>query len=229
MRRLISICVLFAVTLLVVTSVDARRPAKKAGSTSDGTYVDKDYAFKFTIPEDWKFKINKPDDKFRIVLTQNNPDIPADYADARDYTKIPRIVVYVDSTAMGLSPFMDSLLSTSFRDDQKRTILKEFEILNTFSSGGLTFEELVQKSRRQFDLREDLRVDLWTGQIGYTNEISISASSLGAKRVKGAYFGAILGVKKGNKIVLFHMICEFNYQNELLDQFTKIAGTLELE
>ena len=121
--------------------------------------------------------------------------------------------------------FIDSLVSSTFNSGQKKDILKEFEILSSHIGGsGFTQEELVPRNKSVVEL-DGQRGELWTGQIKYRNEVAVSASSLGGKRVYGAYGGAIVAVKNGNTIVLFHVMSEWNYfENELRDAMTVIKS-----
>jgi len=213
--------------VLVASTASARRPRDKAGKVSDGVYTDKKYNFQLTLNDGWKYKVGDNDDYFRMTLTQVNYEIPPNYLDAEDYTKIPRMVLFVDTTTMGVSPFLDSLLSDSYKSKQKGEILKEFEILNESSAGsGMTREDVIPTGRRYMDIAGE-RAVVWTGKVKYRNEISASASSIGAKRVYGGYGGCIVGVKKGDYIILFHTICEENYFETIMAEATRLAASLQ--
>lgn len=224
MRRVL---VFALVGALMATTVSARRPKDRAGKVDDGVYVDKKYNFQLTLNSDWKYKIGDNDDDYRLTLTQVNYEVPPNYIDAPDYTKIPRTVVYVDTTTLGVAAFVDSLLSESFGSKQKNEIYKEFEILNDNAGGsGLTREEVVTTQRRFLDIGGE-RAILWAGRVKYRNEVSVSASSMGGKRVYGGFSGCIVGVKKGSNIILMHTICEENYFESIMAEALRMANSLK--
>ncbi len=208
MRRLIITLIIIAIA---VPCLQARRPRNKAGEVKDQVYTDKKYNFKVSLNDEWKYKIRKNDDNFRTVLVQKNYEIPPDYLDAPDYTMVPRLVLWVDTTSMSVFAFMDSLLSESYSSDQKKELFREFDILNdNISEGGNSREKLVTRKKRALNIGEYKALE-WTGQMKYRKEVAESASSIGGKRVIGAYGGSMLGIKKDNNIYLFHLICEWNY------------------
>ncbi len=224
MRRILFITLL---GLLIWSAVDARRPKKRAGQISDGVYEDKKYNFQLVLDKDWKAKMGDYDDYYRLTITKSSWEPPPHYLDAEDYTKIPRTVVFVDTTSLSVAAFIDSLLSESYSSDQKKEIYKEFEILNKSAGGsGLTREDVVQRERKPVDLA-DGRGYLWSGKVKYRNEISASMTSAGGKRVYGGYFGCIIGMKKGNIIVLFHTICEQEFAEGVMAEAVKLANSLK--
>ncbi|MEW6412990.1 MAG: hypothetical protein AB1483_11050 [Candidatus Zixiibacteriota bacterium] len=219
--------ILVMVGFMLASSVDARRPKKKAGSIDGGKYVDAQYNFTLTMPENWKFKIGDADDKARLVLTQNNYKIPPQYLNASDYTRIPRTVVYVDTTGMAAADFIDSLVSENYSSSQMKAIYAEFEILSSGGDGsGMSREKLVPRQRRPMEIGGE-RGLIWSGKVKYRNEISLSESSMGAERVYGGYEGSIVGVKKGDLIILFHTMCEEDYSDDVMTEMTTFVGTLE--
>jgi len=224
MRKIV---ILFMLSFLVTSVGYARRHRAKAGKVSKNVYVDSKYDFKLTLQDGWRYKIFPNKSNFRLVMTEVNYDIPPVYLSASDYTKIPRLVIYADTTSLSAAAFIDSLVSNTFKSKQKKEILKEFEILSNFTGiSGFTAEKLVQRKREVIRV-SGARGTLWTGQVKYRNEVSTSASSIGAKRVYGAYGGAIIGIKKGNDIILFHLITEWNYFDNILKEVTKMVNTLQ--
>jgi len=202
MKRLL---ILASLILMIVPSVDARRKKEKAGEIDKDTYTDKAYGFQIKMDEGWKVKINEADDPMRLVLVQKNYLIPTDYSDAPDYTKVPRIVVYADTSSLPAATFVDSLVSPTYESDQKKEIKKEFEILWE--------QELIPQGEQRVDIAGE-RGAIWSAKATYMKEVATSANSLGGKRVYGAYGGAIIGVKKGDTIVLFHVMSEWQYFND---------------
>jgi hypothetical protein len=217
MKKLI---IIFSLVLLMVPYADARRKVQKAGEINDNVYTDNEYGFKLTLNDDWKTTVKKDKDNFRLVLVQKNYDIPIDYKDAPDYTQVPRIIIYADTSTVPTLAFIDSLVSDSYKSDQKKEILKEFEILNE--------PDLIPKGRKPVSIgKEELKGFEWLGQAKYMKEVATSASSLGGERVYGAYGGAIVAVKNGNYILLFHMMCENQFFEPIFNDMMKIINSLE--
>ena len=215
MKRLVIIA---SLVILMIPIAEARRKRDKAGDIKKDEYVDKKFGFSLKMDVDWKVKINDNDDPFRLVLVQKNYLIPTDYADAPDYTKVPRIVVYADTTSMPVFGFVDSLLSDSYDSDQKNEVRKEFEILWE--------QDLTPRSEDRTEIDGEPAV-VWTGQSQYVKEVSTSAGSLGGKRVYGTYGGGIIGVKKGDTMVLFHVMSEWQYFDSIMQKTLAIASSLK--
>lgn len=227
MKRFIVFCLLFA---LAAPCINARKPKKKAGEVEGQVYRDETYNFELTLPENWKYRINKVKENFRMTLTQKNYEVPPDYLDAPDYTQVPRFVVYADTSTMAPLPFLDSLLSDSYSSDQKKEMLKEFEILHDYTEGR---DEVVPRSRKPITVNDNKGV-LWTAQGKYVKEVSLSSSSNATdadynKRVYGAYGGIIAAVRKDNQIVVFHLICEWAYFPTVFEEVMTIINTLKWE
>lgn len=226
MRRLIVTLIIIAVA---VPCLQARRPRNKAGEVKNDVYVDKEYKFRLTLNDEWKYKIKKNDDNFRLVLVQKNYEIPPDYLDAPDYTMVPRLVLWVGKTPMSAFAFTDSLLSDSYSSDQKKELLREFDILNdNISEGGNSREKLVTRKKRAFTLADGKALE-WTGQMKYRKEVAESASSIGGKRVIGAYGGAMVSIKRGDDIYVFHLICEWNYFESNMAKAMEIIESITWE
>ena len=224
MRRVI---ILVLIGGLLATPVNARRSKDRAGKVAKGVYTDKAYNFKLTLNEGWKHKISENKRNCRLVLTEINYEIPSHYLDAQDYTKIPRTVVFVDSTNLSVAALIDSLQSDSYKSDLKNGALKEFEILNETSGGsGLKREKLVPQKRKSLEIAGE-RGFMWTGKAKYRNEISKTASAMAAKRVYGGFAGGIVGVKKGDMVILFHTICEENYFDNVFNETLRLATSIE--
>ncbi len=217
MKRLL---LLVMVLLLAVPTVEARKKKDKAGKMVGSVYQDKKYDFKLTVHENWKARIEKNKSNFRLILTQRKYGTPSDYADAPDYTKVPRVAVFVDTSSMGVFPFVDSLLSEGYKSEQKKTLLKEFEFLNE--------PEIIPKGRSRIEVGGESGL-IWKGQSKYIKEVQTSAGAVGGKRVYGSYGGAILAAKnkKTNTIVLFHLMCEWEYFEPVLNEVKAIVTSLE--
>ena len=126
MKRLI---ITVIIMLMMVPVAEAGRKKKKTGKVKDGVYTDLKHNFNFTLDENWKIKVGKAPSKFRFALTQKKYGIPPDYTNTPDMTKTPSFVLFADTTTLGIFPFLDSLLSDTYKSDQKKEILKKFDFL----------------------------------------------------------------------------------------------------
>lgn len=219
MRKMTSSLIVIALFgMMIAPTVDAGRKVKKTGKVSDGFFVDGKYSFKIKMDHEWKTKLNKAEKPIRLILTQKNFQVPVDYINAVDYTKEPRIVLWADTTSMAIGPFIDSLVSDSYKSDQKKEILKEFEIL---------FEpKLTPRGKKRLSIAGQ-KGFVWKARANYTNEVATSSSSIGGKRVYGSYGGAIIGVKKDDLVLLFHVICEFQYFEAIYNRTMQFANSIE--
>lgn len=224
MKKLIVTCLILA---LFVPTLHARRKKEKAGTVEKMLYTDKKYNFKFTIDKGWKCKVEPNKENFRLVLTQKNYESPPDYMDAPDFTQVPRIVVYADTASMGVFAFLDSLRSETYSSDQKKEILKEFEILNEQAiEEGTEREKTITRKRRTITIGERKAV-FWEGQAKYVKYVTTSASAIGGKRVYGAYGGGIVAVKNGDTIVLFHVMSEWDFFLPVMNEAMAMINSLQ--
>jgi len=224
MRKLMLMVLVIA---LCLPNAQARRKKDKAGKVTDHVFVDKKFDYSLKISEGWKYKVQANKSNYRISLIQKNYQIPSDYLDAEDYTQIPKVILWVGETKLGEGPFIDSLLSDSYRSDAKKDILKEFELINDNSAGsGTEREDLVPMGRSTFEI-DGHKANLWKGKAKYTKNVALSASSSGGKRVKSAYGGSLIAVKEGDKILVFHMMCEWPYFNPVQAEVMEMINTLK--
>ena len=214
MKRLLTFVV---VLLLAAGSADAGRKREKSGTVDGRVYTDTKYGFQLTADDNWNMKTMDADGYFRLVLTQKKYDIPPAYVSTPDYTKVPRIILYVDTTRMGAFQFVDSLVSKTFKSKQKAEMLKEFEILME--------PEVVPHGRTPFTVGVD-KGARWDGQARYMKEVQISASDVGGKRVNGAYSGSILALRHDNLVLVFHVISEETFFQTVITEAMKIVSSL---
>jgi hypothetical protein len=203
--------------------LEARRKRDKAGRIRDDVYQDKQYGFSLDMDEAWKVNIMKNEEKLRLVFVEKNYQVPSDYTETPDFTKVPRLAVYVDTTSMSVYAFIDSLLSETFENDQKKDIKKEFEILTLGESPEV--KDIIPRGVNRTEIAGE-KAMIWSAQAKYVKEVPVSASSAAAKRVYGNYGASIIGVKRGDRIYLFHMICEWPYFEDIQTEIMGIIGTL---
>ena len=142
---------LVLLTLLVAfafSTTQAGRVKNLSGVVENNVFTDKKYNYSLTLNDGWKYTLQKNEENFRILLTQRNYDIPPSYINATDYTQIPRVVLWTDTTSLSVYAFLDSLVSETWRSAQKKELLMEFEILNTVPASGTKREAAVPRGRK---------------------------------------------------------------------------------
>ncbi len=223
MKRIVITCFLL---VFAVSIADAGRRRPQSGKVKDNVYVDAKYGFKITIGEGWKPSLRKENDNFRLLLTKRKYEIPSDYTNAPDYTQIPRIIIWTDTTSLPTFAFLDSLVSDTWNTKQKKELLKELEIIASDISSGSRREKFIPRGRKPVQLSGEQAI-LWQAKSTYVKEVATSSSGLASKRVYGAYGGAIVVVKKENRVFVFHMMAEWSYFENNLKETLNIISTFE--
>lgn len=224
MKKALIIGVLVA---LLIPSIMARKPKVRAGKVKESVFTDARYGFSMNILNNWKYNIKLDKYNFRLVLVQKNYEIPAHYMEAPDYTQVPRITLWVDTTSMSAFQFLDSLLSRTHKSKQKKELMREFDILNDrINEKGNVREKLITRKKKTITIDKE-KAMMWTGRMQYRKDVARSASSLGGKRVVGAYGGGIVAVKHGGKIYLIHLICEYDYFSSNFAQAMEMIRSID--
>ncbi|MFQ5498116.1 MAG: hypothetical protein ACE5FH_00450 [Candidatus Zixiibacteriota bacterium] len=224
MRKLI---ILMLVMAIAAPSIHARKKRPKAGTVKDKVYTDSKHEFKLTLNPNWKYSIGKAKAHYRITLVQKAYEIPPKYMTAPNYTQIPRLVLYVDTCSLGAKAVVDSLMSPTYKSDQKSRMLREFEILLDGQMGtGFYRYKVVPRKNRILSIA-DQKAFLWIGKSRYTAEVTESSSSSTGKRVEGNYGGAIVAIKKGNLLLLFHVLCEYEYFPSVYKEAMEMIESVE--
>jgi len=215
MGRFLLIILAFA---MVAPVAQGGRKKAKAGEIKENVYTDAKYGFRLTLHENWKPRVNDADDAARLVLTQRNYAIPTKYKDAPDYTKIPRLVVYVDTTSTSAPVFIDSLVSQNFKSKQKSAMVGELEFLQE--------KDITPKGKARIELAGTTGF-FWKGQSKYVKEIAESASATTGRREYGNYGGAIYAVNRDQYIILFHVMCEWEFYETVVAEAESIIKSIE--
>ncbi len=224
MRRLILACLVLA---LCVPSLQARRKTEKAGEIKDNVFTDKKYGYSLTLSEGWKSKVLPNKGNFRLVLTQKNYETPSYFMSAPEYTKVPRIIVYADTSSYDPMTFLDSLIDESYSSPQKNEILKEFEILNNqVVEEGTERDKTRTRKRRTITVAGE-RAAYWEGKVEYRKYVSTSASATAGTRVYGSYGGGVVVAKHGNTVVVFHVISELVFFPSIMQEAMGMIKTLQ--
>ncbi|MBK7141091.1 MAG: hypothetical protein IPH75_03290 [bacterium] len=212
------ILIMLAAILITVGVADARRKKEVSGTITDGVYQDNRFGFKLTVHSNWQARMKKDEDNFRLVLTQKNYGIPPDYRSAQDYTYIPRLVIYADTSSMSPNDMLDSLRSSTFKSKQKKEILSEFEFLNQ--------PDIIPKDKKMPQIGGKSGL-VWKGESKYVKEIQESQASNAGMRVYGAYSGNVIIVKSDAGIMLvMHLMCEHNFHDDVYAEVATMLNSL---
>ncbi len=223
MKKLILACL---IVTLAAPGLQARKKKDQAGKVQDKVFTDNKYNFSISINEGWKYKIQLDKSNFRLVLTQKNFEVPTDYRNASEYTKVPRIVFYADTTSMGAMAFLDSLLSGTYASHQKKEILKEFEILNDQAiEEGTEREKTITKRRTTLSVGGQVGA-IWQGKSNYRKPIPHPSDINKGMMVSAAYGGGIVIARKDNTVVLCHVICEFDYFDDIMKEMMEMITSI---
>ncbi len=218
--------ILTIVLAMGMSTAQAGRVKDLSGTVENNVYKDKQCGFSLTLNDDWKYTLRKNEEKFRILLTQRNYEIPPGYISAPDYTLIPRIVLWSDTTSLNTFGFLDSLVSITWQSEQKKEILKEFEILSNIPASGSKMESAIPRGRKPVEIGGEQGI-LWQAKAKYVKEIETSAGAVAVTVVNGAFGAAIVAVKHGDRIIVFHLMTEWDFFDAILGQALKIIGSLD--
>jgi hypothetical protein len=214
MKRLVLIVLSL---ILVVSIVDARRKKDYAGVVKDGTYQDSKYELQLKINDNWKASPGEETSTTRLIVLQKKYAIPNDYRDAPDYTYIPKMVVWADTSSWSAVTLLDSILSPTFKSKQKKEVEAEFDILNQ--------PGLMPRGKRMFTLAKETAVQ-WDGEAKYAKDIQSSSSSNSGVHVNRKYHGTIIGVKHAGVVFLFQIMCEDDFREAVLIEATGMVNGL---
>lgn len=212
------IVIFLSILLLAAPLVEAKRKTKKTGSVKDGVYRDSKYSFELTLLDNWKVKTKKEGGIYRLALVQRSYEVPVRYLEAPDYTWVPTALIFVDTSTLGVYPFVDSLLSTTYKSKRKKKIMSEFDFLAE--------SEIIPKGKRGFEFGGS-RGLIWKGEVKYIEEVQTSSSSSGGKREYGSYGGVIFAAKHNNLIFVAHLSCEYDYVDQLQSELASMLKTLK--
>jgi hypothetical protein len=203
--------------ILAVSIADARRKREMAGTVKDGFYQDDAYELKIPINDNWKANVGTEGASTRVILVQKKFAVPQRYADAADYTYIPKVVVWVDTSSLSPQVFLDSLVSDTWKSKQKKSIDADFDILSQ--------KDLTPKGRRLRTLAKETSSE-WEGEAKYVKDVASSSSDNSGVRVSGKYYGLIIAVKHSGTMYLFQLMCESDYGESILKEVRSMVDSL---
>jgi hypothetical protein len=212
--------ILIAILLAVFTfGISDAKKKDLAGDVENGVYTDATHNFSLAFPDAWNYSIKKSKSDVRLILSKKQYDIPIQFQHAPNYTTIPKVTVYVDTTSLPLEQFVDSLLSDKYKSKQKNDIISELKIL---------YGNFQIKKKSKFAVG-DLNGYRISAQLRYTIQVQRAGSeSDKGDVVTDFYGGSIFFAKDGNNIYMLHLFCEWRYFDVLDQDFSKIVDSFKL-
>jgi hypothetical protein len=190
--------------------------AEKAGEIIEDVYTDNTYGFSFGVPTGWGAKMKKSKSALRVTLTQKSPVPPRHFqGDLRDYMQIPTIRVLVDTTTKAVDQFVDELLDSEFKSKQKKNMMKMLSLISK--------PHEVQK-RRTLTVG-GVRAVILEARQAYTMEVSVGRSDR-AEVVQDFKSGAIFFTVREDKLIVFHLICEYQTGGPIIGTYQAILESL---
>ncbi len=205
--------------VICVTAAEARRKKDVAGAIQDGVYQDNRFGFKMTVRANWQPRVKKDEENHRLILTQKNAEAPPHFQSAPDYTYIPRLVIWADTSSLSPAAMLDSLQSPSFKSKQKKDIMSEFEFLQQ--------SEIIPKDRKLPTIAGKTGL-VWEGETKYRKEVQASQASSAGVLVYGGYSGYIVGVRSDKGVlVMMQLMCERDFHERIYAEAVEMINTLE--
>lgn len=223
MKKLV---MLLGTTVLLITLAVSPLSAKKAGIIANDTYTDDEFGFSFATPNGWSIEVKNAKSLIRVAMTQKSYPSPKHFqGGGEDYTQIPTITVFADTTTLTVENFVKSLFDPEVKSEQKKFFMQKLAIISKPHD--------ILKSK-------DVNIAGVTGKIieakqRYTTEVAEKGTADDPERgtdkskiVTNHKGGAILFVVKGDKVYVIHLICEFEFYGQNSDLFNSILGSLKL-
>ncbi len=196
-------------------TVFARTKKDKTGTITDSVYTDAEYGFKFTIKNNWEGKVFTEPSNYRLQVEQTNPEIPPEYTDYADQMPRPTMSVYMATTDLAPLAFVDSLLSETYKSDQKKEILQDID----FYDENVTFQGFTTRIKKEIKIGELKGVE-WEGSATY--KIKMGEQTMNNEVALG-----LIGVRKGDHILLFLTGHDKRFFRKLFDEATEMAMSVK--
>jgi hypothetical protein len=197
-------------------SAFARKKKERSGKIDDNVYTDAKYKFKLTLPENWSAKLQKPDSDFRLILTQNDHEIPPALMPYPHKAMVPEVKVYITETKLDPLEFIDSLVSHTYKSDAKGDILGEI----IFLEEGVDYDGLLPDVRKGIEIDEK-PAGRWEGHADYTVKQGLTETT------KRSYGTGFMTIAKGDKILVFQLSCERRFFPKVFAEVVTMAESLK--
>ena len=213
MRRLL--IVLLAILICVPTAF-ARKKSKKSGDIENNVYTDAAYDFQITILENWKPELQKPDKELRLVLTQQQPEIPPELMQFPGMARVPALNIHIDEVEFTPAVYVDSLISSAYSSKVKKEVLRDLQPLEE----NLSFEGLktVAKDFIEIDGQEAIQ---WQGTVHYLKKLGMGET------IPRAYSVGIIAVKKDNLMLTCLLSCESMFFPKIFKEVLEMAHSVK--
>jgi len=213
MKRLI---IIMLAIMICMPSAFARKKKEKSGKIKDNIYTDSKYEFKMTLLENWSAKLQKPDADFRIIMSQNEHEIPPALMPYPHKAMVPEVKIYITESEFGPLVFIDSLVSNTYKSDAKKDILSEI----VFIEEGVDYDGLFPDVRKGMKINEK-QGGRWEGHADYTVKQGLTETT------KRSYGTGILTVKKDDMMLVFQLSCERRFFPKVFKEVVTMVESLE--
>jgi len=213
MKRLI---VIVLVLLTCLPALYARRKSPKSGEIKKNVYTDATYDFKFKLLENWDPELRKPDDNIRLVLQQEDHEIPPDLMQYPQMARVPEMEVYITEMDMHPSVFVDSMVSQTYSSDVKNDILGPIKVVEE----RISFEGLRTLNKRS-TMIDSLEAVIWQGTVHFIKDLGMGET------IPRTYAVGFIGVKNGDLMLAFMMSCEEMFVGDVFTEVIEMAESLQ--
>lgn len=207
--------ILFLAVLFCLPTAFARKKKDKTGVIAENVYTDAEYGFKLTILGNWQGKVFTEPSNYRLQVEQTNPEIPPEYAEYADEMPLPSMDIYLATVDMPPLAFVDSLLSDSYKSEQKKEIFKDIDVHDE----EINFRGIATRIKTAIKVGE-LEGVQWEGTARY--DIKMGEQSISNETAIG-----LIGVRKGEHIVLFLTGHDKRYFRKLFDEALDMAKSIK--
>ncbi|UCD17738.1 MAG: hypothetical protein JSV44_02215 [Candidatus Zixiibacteriota bacterium] len=213
MKRFLIVCLAL---LACFGTVSARKKSPKSGKIENNVYTDSKYNFQLTLLENWEAKLQKPKKKLRLVLTQNDHEIPGELMQFPSMAKVPGLDIYIVKVPFTPAAFVDSLVSNSYKSKIKKEVLKDLIALEeTVVFDGLTTEK---KRGVKIDNKQAFQ---WEGVSHYTKKLGMGET------IPRTYAVALTAIKNGDNMMVFVLECERTFFHKIIKEVTAMIESLK--
>ena len=203
------------VSLFFIGTLSAKKKPK-SGEVDGRVFTDSKFDFSITLPEGWKISVKRKKSPLRFVSLKKDYAIPMHFRVAPNYTEIPKIKMYVDTSSLDVRDFVDSLISKTFDSPQKREIVDVFEILDG---------RYKRPRIRRIKLENGLKGRRLVTKLKYTTNVQ-APGELTSTVVTDFLTGQIVFFEKEGHIVMIYLVSESLFYKTNVELFEKALETL---
>jgi len=211
------ITAMLALMLLIVSSnIAYSKKEPKSGEVNGQTFSDSKFDFSIELPIGWKISLKPKKSLLRFVSLKKDYAIPMHFRVAQNYTTIPKIKVYVDTTSLDIRDFVDSLGSRTFDSPQKRDIVSEFGILNG---------QYKRPRIRRLRLENGIKGRRLSTKLKYVINVQ-APGEFTSTVVTDFTSGQIAFFERDDHVLMIYLVCESLFYKTNAELFDKALETL---